>query len=126
MKLEYLAAGSKDCPLIRLYAFDQAGALHLRDLVSTLADSSTTTESLHAQPWIEPISGCELELRLGSRDQGVIQVGPSRFECVLSDEGWADIDFLLEPFCEKEQSSGFQWLNERGKISLLISPNGSW
>jgi hypothetical protein len=82
--------------------------------------------SLDKQPWIEPVGGCELELRIAKRDQGIIQAGPSRFECVLSDEGWVDIAGLLEPFCATNNSGVYQWLNEKGKISLLLSYSGSW
>ena len=126
MKLEFLAEGSKVCPLIRLYAFDQSSVLQLKDLVSALAAGTMARTALHRQPWIEPLDGCEFELRLGKRDQGVIQTGPLQFECSLSEEGWADIAFLLEPFCATGHPSGFQWLNERGKISLLISSSGMW
>jgi hypothetical protein len=126
MKLEFLAGGSPDCPLIRLYAFDQPEALRFKDLISALAVGATSNISLHEQSWIDPVDGGTLEMILGKRDQGVKQVGASRFECVLSEEGWADVAFLLEPFCAEEHPTGYQWLDERGKISLLISPNGSW
>ena len=126
MKLEFLAAGSPDCPLIRLYAFDQPGVCRLRDLVNSVAAGTVTSLSLHKQSWIEPVDRCELELCLGKCDRGIIQVGPSRFECVLSDKGWADIAGLLEPFCESNNLQGYQWLNEKGKVSLLLSSSGTW
>jgi hypothetical protein len=126
MKLEFLAEGSLDCPLIRLYAFDQSAALRLRDLVNELATHARTGASLHEQLWIEQVKGCQLELRLDKRNRGVIQLAPLRFEFALSDEGWADVVGLLGPFCETHNPSRYQWLNEIGKISLLISPSGTW
>ena len=126
MKLEFMADGSPECPLIRLYAFDQSAVLQLRDLVNLLAAGKETSASLHKQPWIESVDGCELELSLGQRDRGVLEVDPSRFECVLSCEGWADIAGLLEPFSESDGPELYQWLNEKGKISLLISSSGRW
>jgi hypothetical protein len=126
MKLEYLASGSKDCPLIRLYAFDQPAVLHLRSLIGALEAGTIVSSPLHKQPWIRSVENCELELCLAKRDQGVIQVGPSRFECILTNDGWRDIAFLLEPFCGTESPSGIQWLNERGKVSLLLSSSGMW
>jgi hypothetical protein len=126
MKLEFLADGSPDCPLIRLYAFDQSEVLRLKDLIRALGSGTTTNISLHEQPWIAPVDGCKLEMSLGKRDQGVKQVGLSRFECVLSEAGWAGVAFLLEPFCAEEHPTGYQWLDESGKVSLLISPRGSW
>jgi hypothetical protein len=126
MKLEFLADGSPDCPLIRLYAFDQSEILRFKDLISTLSLGTATNISLHEQPWINPVDGCTVEMRLGKRDQGIKQIGPSGFECVLTEEGWTDVAFLLEPFCAKELPRGYQWLDERGQVSLLISPSGSW
>ena len=126
MKLEFLVDGSPDCPLIRLYAFDQSEVLRFKDLISTLSLGKATNVSLHEQSWIDPVDGCKLEMSLGKRDRGIKQVDPSRFECVLTEEGWTDVAFLLEPFCAKELPTGYQWLEERGQVSLLISPSGSW
>jgi hypothetical protein len=71
------------------------------------------------------VSGCSLDLRVGTRDDGVRQVQPLGFECVLSTEGWRGVEELLEPFSEPD-SSGFQWLTTGGGTSLLISANGQW
>ena len=126
MKLEFLGDGSPDCPLIRIYAFEQPAVLKLRDLVNSLAAATKTSVPLDKQPWIEPVGGCELELCLAKRDRGIIQAGPSRFECVLSHEGWLEIAGLLEPFCESNDLNAYQWLSGEGKISLLLSSSGSW
>ncbi len=126
MKLEFLADGSPDCPLIRLYAFEQSEVIQFQDFVNSLAAGTETSVSLDKQPWIEPVGGCELELHLAKRDRGIIQVGPSRFECVLSNEGWLDIAGLLEPFCESNDLKAYQWLSEKGNISLLLSCSGMW
>ncbi len=126
MKLEFLAEVSPDCPLIRLYAFDHSEVLQFKDLISTLLVGATTNISLNELPWIDSVDGCKLEMSLGKRDQGVKQIAPSRFACTLSKEGWTDVAFLLEPFCAEERPTGYQWLDERGKVSLLISHSGSW
>ena len=67
-----------------------------------------------------------LYLRLGSHDLGVVQTGPLSFECVLTKEGWSEVADLMEPFCEPENMKGYQWLNEDGEVSLLLSPDGLW
>ena len=126
MKLDFLAAGSPHCPLIRLYAFDQPSVCRLRDLISPSGPLQEQSVPLHMQPWIEPVDGCELELCLGERDRGIIEVGPSKFKLVLSDEGWADIAGLLEPFCGLDNPKAYQWLDRRERISLLLSPSGTW
>src|SRR5437867_3317880 len=40
MKLEFLADGSQDCPLIRLYDFDFEEAVSLRQIVASLSDGT--------------------------------------------------------------------------------------
>lgn len=57
---------------------------------------------------------------------GIIELGTSVFKLVLSDEGWADIAGLLEPFCESDNTKAYQWLDRRKKISLLLSSSGAW
>ncbi len=130
MKLEFLPEGSADCPLIRLYAFDRAAVLQFNDLVISLATGASTHASLHKQAWIEPVRDCELKLLLGKHDRGVSQTGPLTFECHLSKDGWNDVVGLLKPFCKSDYSEArsetYQWLNETGKISLLISHSGKW
>lgn len=126
MKLEYLADGSDDCPLIRLYDFDRVEAVWLREIFDSLAHGSRQRISLHDEPRIEAIGGCQLELRLGRRGIGIPKSKRMRFECTLSPEGWADVASLMDPFCETEHVNVYQWLNEQGEVSLLLSPNGKW
>lgn len=126
MKLEFLAEGSSDCPLIRLYDFDPIGAMRLREAFRTLSTGSRHSVPLHEEWWVEPIGECYLDLRLGARDLGIVQGLPLRFECVLTADAWADMASLVDPFCESVSVSSSQWLNKDGEISLLLSPNGQW
>ena len=127
MKLEFLESGSPDCHLIRLYSFDSPAALRLMVLFRALADGSQQTIRLHDQFGVDPVEGCRLDLRLGNRDRGIEQTRPMAFECVLTSEGWAELAELTEPFCELgDIDSQYQWLNEDGKVSLLLSPTGQW
>ncbi|MGA9040422.1 MAG: hypothetical protein WB421_07795 [Terriglobales bacterium] len=126
MKLEFLADGSPDCPLIRLYVFDKSAIVRFGDLVNSLAVGAKANASLDEQPWIEPLAGCKMELCLGQRDLGILQTGYSSFECVLSGDGWADIAGLLQPFLESDDPGVYSWLNEDGKVSLLLSSTGAW
>jgi len=125
MKLEFLAEGAPDCPLIRIYSFTRAEALRLKEIADQLADSRTLEVALHDESFVEPIDACCLTLRREKRDQGVFQFAPLRFNCVLSDKGWLNFSGLLQPFCETD-ANGFQWLSEQGPISFLMSVNGTW
>jgi hypothetical protein len=126
MKLQFLADGSPDCPLIRLYDFQAAESVRLKTLFERLANGSLGYVSLHQQPGIEPIDGCQLNLHVGKRDTGIVQTAGSFFECSLSPERWSDVAALAEPFCEAARPNSYQWLNEDGEISLLLSPDGKW
>jgi hypothetical protein len=126
MKLEFLADGSPDCPLIRLYGFDRAGAVQLREIFKCLAAGARQSVPIHQESGMEPIEGCRLDLRLGKSDVGIVQSAHLRFECILTAEAWSDMAFLVDPFCESEEMPGYQWLNESGKTSLLLSRDGKW
>jgi hypothetical protein len=125
VKLKYLADGSPDCPLIRLYEFDQSEARKLRQLVKSLVAGVRQDVALQNELWVEPVEGCCLNLRRGSRDQGICQARTLQFECVLSPGGWSKVEGLFAPFCEFE-TPGFQWLSHDGRIALLISRSGQW
>jgi hypothetical protein len=127
MKLEFLAAGSADCPLIRLYDFtpEQAKLLHAR--VLSLATQATEQIALHDLAFVESIGGCQLTLIARSRDQGVVQVGgAATFEWGSTAALWDNVAWLIEPFTMRA-SSGFQWLIcAQREMSVLLSPTGQW
>lgn len=125
MKIEYLSEGSADCPLIRLYEFDSSEAQRLKQLVKSLVAGDRQDVALQNEEWVKPVGECGLNLRRGDRNQGVRQTQPLKFECVLSPDGWSNVEMLLEPFCESN-TTGFQWLTHDGRIALLISPTGRW
>jgi hypothetical protein len=126
MKLQFVADGSPDCPLIRLYEFHAAEAVRLKGLFDRLADGSLTGVWLHEQTDIEPVDGCQLHLRVDSWDIGIVQKSASTFECSLTPKRWSDVAALAEPFCKAVRANTYQWLNEDGEISLLLSPDGGW
>jgi hypothetical protein len=125
VKLEYLASGSPECPLFRLYRFDQSEARQLSELVKSLATGDRQDVALHNEEWVESVGGCSLNLLRGARDQGIRQSRTFPFECVLTPDGWSNVEGLLEPFSEA-RASGFQWLTHDGRVALLISKDGKW
>ena len=125
MKLEYLADGSDDCPLICLFEFTPAEVHELRKLVRSLVSGERQSAALQNEAWTVPIGGCQLSLRRGTRDEGVHQLEPRKFECVLSSDRSCNVEGLLDPFCDSS-TTGFQWLTHDGRVSLLISQSGKW
>jgi hypothetical protein len=125
MKLEYLASGSSEGPLIRIYAFSRVEVHSLRELVQSVSSGPCKSVDLEALPWVEPIQGCRVRTVLGDRDRGVRQTVSANFECLLSSNGWQDVEGLLDPFCESDVA-GFQWLTNKGKVALLFSHSGEW
>jgi hypothetical protein len=125
MKLEFLESGSPDCPLIRLYEFDAKEAYSMRLIALHLAGSKEQTVLFHERPRIIPIGGCQLTLHLGEKDRGVSELGSNSFKWVLSKAGWIEVSGLIRPFARTE-SSGFQWLSDRGQIRVLLSHDGRW
>ncbi|HKQ85923.1 MAG TPA: hypothetical protein VJS43_04040 [Candidatus Acidoferrales bacterium] len=124
MKIEYLADGAPECPLIRLYDFDQVQARKLRGLIASMVAGERQSVALQDEKWAEPLAGCHLALCVGSRNNGVRQASGLRFEWVLNLDGWSNVERLLKPFSESD-TDGIQWLNDSA-IAVLISRNGHW
>jgi hypothetical protein len=93
--------------------------------VKSLVTGDRKDVSLQNEMSVEPVDRCCLKLRVRIRNEGVRQAQPLRFECVLSPEGWNNVEGLLEPFSEPD-GAGFQWLTSDGSVALLIAHNGQW
>lgn len=125
MKIDYLKEGSRDCPLIRLTAFQNEEIVQLCSLCSALALGVARNIHLQNYSWVELIGGIELVLRRANTDKGIQEPDMGyQFTLDLTAEAWLEIEGKLEPFIKDR--TGYQWLSEQGPISLLISANGSW
>lgn len=125
LTLEYLPDGSEDCPLIRLYGFEAADVVVLRDLCIALADGRIREVSLQSQPWVRVIDGCSLVLRAGGSNRGIVASRvQGEFVMDYTAEGWLEVSEKLAPFING--ASGFQWLTNEGEVGALISWNGGW
>src|SRR5207245_8149237 len=109
MKLEFLASGSPDCPLIRLYEFNAKEAYDLHRITLHLARGSRNIVLCHEQPGVIPIGGCELTLHQAEKDKGVTQVALLKFTWVLTKSGWFNVAGLIRPF-SRDNLNGFKWL----------------
>lgn len=126
MKLEFMAHGAAECPLLRLYEFTTAEAIELRTAVQTLAGGTATSVVVHQLPFVQALEGCELTFVVKKWDQGVARAaGPQAYTFGLMQERWNDIAKLLEPFTRL--ATGFQWLHTSADdCSLVLSAKGTW
>lgn len=125
MKLEYLASGAPECPLLRLYEFDQLEASRIRDMCIRLSIGECELFQIPGDLAAESFSGCRLTMKRTQARQGLRQTARNAFECALDAEDWDNIATLLEPFC-KPGITGYQWLVDEGDIRLLFSCDGKW
>ena len=77
MKIEYIASGAIDTPLIRLYDFGRDGAFTLHLAVNDLASGVRDQVELQELPGVESLDGCRLSVHAGSQDLGVVKQGPT-------------------------------------------------
>jgi hypothetical protein len=98
MKLAFLASGSPDCSLIRLYAFNDEEVLRLESLLES-SSGLMNSVALHEQAEFEQVNVCRLYLRAGKSDKRLRQVAAGVFEYVLSKRAWDNMAGLVEPLC---------------------------
>jgi hypothetical protein len=125
MKLEYLASGSPDCPLIRLYDFSNVEATELCSTIEKLANGALREVAIGELPFITAIDGCQLSILAGTWDAGVVQLPDGSFICRLTPDTWDNVAGLIEPFMQ--DATGYQWLvSTPGDAAILLSVNGQW
>src|SRR5438270_12731992 len=106
MKLEYLASGSPDCPLVRLFDFTPAEIQRFHSEIMALAAGTVRSVAVHELPGVESIGGCRLEFVVDRRDRGMVRVGdPADFECALTPDSWDNVAGRVEPFLESAVGS---------------------
>lgn len=128
MKMEYLAIGSVDCPLIRLYDFTPNEVGQLCGVFASLASGTAHTVALHEQPFIQPVDGCRLTLQTATRDKGIEKIDTIGFECILTKDGWDDEAERAQSLACDDDREHHQWLlyGILGEIRLLLSWDGCW
>lgn len=126
MKLEYLAGGSPECPLVRLYDFAESDAGQLLVAINALTSGSVDHIAVHLLPFVDAAGGCRLNFVCKSWDQGIVHCfGPNDFECGFTTATWKNVAGLVAPFSER--ATGCQWLaGIPGEAALLLSPSGQW
>lgn len=126
MELDYIEnVNGHEQNIVRLYNFDKAEAIKLRDLIKDLIIDKKKKLDLSEVDFITP-RNCNLLFGLFKSDEGILTKDNQTFFCVLTLEGFINMVTLLEPFCEKE-SRGYQYLYDiDNPTDLLFSPTASW
>jgi hypothetical protein len=129
MKIEHLPNTDPEHPMdsiLRVFDFDSSEACHFRNFLSGLANGSISEINLSGLPFVSAVGGCNLVLKVGTMDKGMIRISSGVFECILTRDTWQNAERLVEPFCTRNLR-GFQWLyNLNTDIQFLFSPNGKW
>ncbi len=123
MKMEFIASGAADCPLIRLYGHDGEVVRALTQAVESVRGGPI---AMNGVPGIEAVGGVHLTATMADRDRGVRRVGDLAFEWAMSREGWAQVVELLNAFESAAAEGRFQYLSREGEITVLISRDGRW
>jgi hypothetical protein len=137
MKIEYLAEGSKDCPLIRIYGGDASAFNTLKGAVLGLSRGAAIRVALDEALGFDRVNDCCLTLAVGPRDEGVcLSSPPAHFLWTLTRQKWHTVAGYIEPFTRQVDNTAYQWLCGRearegldvSDIGVLISRSaiGQW
>ena len=124
MKIEYLHEGAIDCPLIRIFDFTVEELGRLLDSFAEMRTGRVRSVALHDLSLVHGVADCRLTMHLGDKDEGVVPIGDKTFAWRRTTDGWQEVHELAEPFLVKQK--GFQWLDEKSPISVLLSQRGLW
>ena len=124
MDIEYFS----ETKVLLIHGHEPRVVLGFRDKVTELAEERIQSFAVHELPGFRAIAGCQLFAVRSNTDQGVsLLQKPGIFECRLSSVAWSNIGFLLEPFSDGSYfAASHQYLDESGKIRLIISGGRGW
>jgi len=128
LKIDYIACGSENTPLLRIQGNDFQTARELYHAIRALRDSMGGSVNIHQLPGFVASEGLTLRFEYSDQSLGVSKHGDGNdFICQLSREGWIQVEDMLAPFCDRQfNRNGFQWLDESGDISFLFTTDGGW
>ncbi len=126
MRIEYLAGGAAECPLLRICDFQQSELTQLQSNCLAFAEGRRNKELVADHPGNPDANNCAVLGKIGESDQGVKQATKLEhvFVLILTNEGWQEVAEKLQPLIDHED--GYQWLSEQGDLRLLVSKNGTW
>ncbi|MHB0755998.1 hypothetical protein [Polaribacter sp. M15] len=123
MKLDYIENYNElDENIVRLFDFDKAEAIKLRDLLVDVVINKKQKLDLAQVDFMELIN-CNLIFGLFKTDEGILTKDNQTFFCILTLKGFENMVKLIEPFCKKEVRS-YQYLYDiDNPTELLFSPS---
>jgi hypothetical protein len=125
VRIEYMAEGSDDAPLILIWSEKSRAACQLLNGINRLKDGDCNVLRIHDLSGFEAVEGVELHATVNASVSGLIQTSPRKFNWRLSKEGWQTVADLLAPFCDSHNPGSYQWLHN-GKLSLVFSTMRGW
>ena len=105
-----------------MYDFSTRDLSTLDDAIRALASGRSTSVAIESLAGIHAIDSCQVNFVAAAKDRGGTLQGRS-VEFALVPESWGEMRDLLRPMLER---SGFQWLCQKGAVSLLLSSDGGW
>ncbi len=128
MKIQFIASGGHDCPLVRISDFAPSDACRFKEALEKLAHGFVDSVVLNDLTGMDGVSNCRITALAERMDEGILvdQHNPNSFFWILSGLTWENVVGLVEPFCESDSRGKFQWLDSPSKIHVLFSPQGNW
>jgi hypothetical protein len=125
MKIEYLATGAPECPLLRIYNYDQHELQQLQANCLELSQGRLHKGLLAGPLQSSKADECTILGYIDDQDRGVVAAKVEHlFVLCLTNPSWLVVAEKLQPLLDDR--TGFLWLSEHGQIKLLASYNGRW
>jgi hypothetical protein len=130
MKIEYLTDINPSHPnegIFRIFHFNFTEAGLFQEILARLSEGSIRSFHLNSLSFVTSVNNCRLVFKVGAKNEGILALPGGTFECILTRETYENMRSLVEPFCNENDASGFEWLYDTGDdIDLLFSRNGEW
>ncbi len=117
MKIEFLADGAEDCPLIRLFEFEPVVEVtYLIEACRDLASGRISEFALFEQPWVETIADSRFVWRYHEKNIGVLMPNEGEeFVLLFNAEAWREVEEKLHEFQGRWQSCSALGLPARSR-----------
>jgi hypothetical protein len=125
-KVEYIASGVLEAPLIRIFSSDTE-LRQLSTLLAELINGFSDRVSVEKIVDKHDDNNCKLILIRSQHSTGIQKTGGNIFECRLDRYDWENVMGLIDGVIEYSGPCS-QWLYDQGEVALVLSTNqnGAW